>query len=135
VAMTRDEALAYWRQAQKQRPRALGEALRILKQERGVRERIERTREGLWLREMASAVLPESWQQRIKGRLGGGGLPAASDRELPIHPLSPEMIAFFRARTRVRIDKAKRLLGYAPAFDFAAGMDLTERWARWANLL
>jgi len=79
-------------------------------------------------------VLPESWQQRIKGRLGGGH-PSAGGRELPIHPLSPDLIAFFRARTRVRIDKAKRLLGYAPAFDFAAGMDLTEQWARWANLL
>jgi nucleoside-diphosphate-sugar epimerase len=45
------------------------------------------------------------------------------------------MIGFFRARTRVRIDKAKRLLGYRPAFDLETGMDLTERWARWANLL
>ena len=135
VEMTRDQALAYWRQSQRQRPRALGEALRILKQERGVRERIEHTREVLWLREMASSVLPERWQQKIKGQLAGGGPPAVADRELPIHPLSPEMIGFFRARTRVRIDKAKRLLGYAPAFDFTAGMDLTERWARWANLL
>ncbi len=135
VEMTEAEALAYWRRSQRGRPRAVGEALRILKQERGVRERIERTREVLWLREMASSVLPESWQQRIKGRLAGGGRPAAADRELPIHPLPPELIGFFRARTRVRIDKAKRLLGYAPAFDFAAGMDLTEQWARWANLV
>jgi nucleoside-diphosphate-sugar epimerase len=45
------------------------------------------------------------------------------------------MIGFLRPRTRVRIDKAKRLLGYRPAFDFETGMDLTERWARWANLL
>jgi nucleoside-diphosphate-sugar epimerase len=135
IAMAQAEALAYWRQSQRQRPRALGEAFRLLKQERGVRERIERTREVLWLREMASSVLPEAWQQRIKRRLGSGGPPAAPDRALPIHPLSPEMIGFFRARTRVRIDKAKRLLGYAPAFDFPSGMDLTEQWARWANLL
>ena len=26
-------------------------------------------------------------------------------------------------------------LGYRPAFDLETGMDLTERWARWANLL
>jgi nucleoside-diphosphate-sugar epimerase len=45
------------------------------------------------------------------------------------------MIGFFQPRTRVRIDKAKRLLGYRPAFDFESGMALTERWARWANLL
>lgn len=135
VDMTEAEALAYWRRSRRQRPRALGEALRILKQEQRIRERIERTREVLWLREKASAVLPESWQQRIKARLGSGGRPATPDRELPIHPLSPELIAFFRARTRVRIDKARRSLGYEPAFDFETGMDLTERWARWANLV
>jgi nucleoside-diphosphate-sugar epimerase len=136
VEMTEAEALAYWRESRRQRPRALGEAWRILKAEQRIRERIERTREVLWLRETASAVLPESWQQRIKGRLGsGGGRPSAAQSELPIHPLSPELIAFFRARTRVRIDKAKRLLGYEPAFSFTAGMDLTETWARWANLV
>ena len=135
VDMTAAEALAYWRRWQRRQPRALGEAFRILKQEQGIRTRIERTREVLWLREMASAVLPESWQQRIKSKLGSGGRPSAPDGALPIHPLSPEMIGFFRARTRVRIDKAKRLLGYAPAFDFATGMDLTEKWARWANLV
>jgi len=135
VEMTEAEALVHWRESQRQRPRALGEAWRILKAEQRIRERIERTREVLWLRETASAVLPERWQQRIKGRLGRGGQPPAPKGELPIHPLSPELIAFFRARTRVRIDKAKRLLGYEPAFGFAAGMDLTERWAQWANLV
>ncbi len=135
VDMTAAEALAFWRRWRRRQPRALGEAFRILKQEQRIRERIERTREVLWLRETASAVLPERWQQRIKARLGSGGRPAVADRELPIHPLTPELIAFFRARTRARIDKAKRLLGYKPAFDFAAGMELTEQWARWANLL
>jgi nucleoside-diphosphate-sugar epimerase len=137
VDMTEAEALACWRKSQRARPRLIGEGLRIVKGEREVRERLERTREGVWLREMASTVLPESWQQKIKGRLAGGGRPGHSanpDRELPIHPLPPKMIGFFRARTRVRIDKAKRVLGYRPAFDFETGMDLTERWARWANL-
>jgi nucleoside-diphosphate-sugar epimerase len=135
VEMTAAEALAYWRRSQRRRPRLVGEALRILKQEQPVRERIERTREVLWLREAASSLLPESWQQRIKARLRSGGPVAPPGRELPIHPLSPELIDFFRARTRVRIDKAKRLLGYQPAFGFETGMDLTEVWARWANLL
>jgi nucleoside-diphosphate-sugar epimerase len=134
VEMTADEALAYWRKWKRQQPRALGEAFRILKSEPKVRERIERTREVLWLRETASTVLPESWQQKIKARLAAGRRPAAGG-ELPIHPLSPQMIRFFRASTRVRIDKARRLLGYRPAFDFEYGMDLTEQWARWANLV
>jgi nucleoside-diphosphate-sugar epimerase len=45
------------------------------------------------------------------------------------------MIDFFAARARVRIDKARRLLGYAPRFDLARGMGLTEAWARWAGLI
>jgi nucleoside-diphosphate-sugar epimerase len=136
VDMTPEEALDYWRAWQKKQPRLFGEGLRILKGEREIRERIQNTREGIWLREMASTVLPESWQQKIKARMAGGGRPPAPPpRELPIHPLPPKMIGFFKAKTRVRIDKAKRLLGYQPAFDFATGMDLTERWARWANLL
>jgi len=135
VDMTEAEALAFWRQWKRAQPHAVGEALRILKSEQPIRERIERTREGVWLREMASTVLPESVQQRIKARLGSGGRPSRAAAELPIHPLTPEMIGFFRPRTRVRIDKAKRLLGYRPAFDFETGMDLTEKWARWANLL
>jgi nucleoside-diphosphate-sugar epimerase len=134
VDMTEAEALAYWKQWQRAQPRLIGEGLRIVKGEREIRERLERTREGVWLREMASTILPEAWQQKIKGRLAGGR-PSAPDREMPIHPLPPKMIGFFRARTRVRIDKAQRLLGYRPAFDFETGMDLTERWARWANLL
>lgn len=136
VDMTESEALVYWRRWQKAQPRLIGEGLRIVKQEQRIRERLERSREGVWLREMASTVLPESWQQKIKSRLAGGGRPSApASRELPIHPLTPQMIGFFKPRTRVRIDKAKRLLGYRPAFDFESGMELTERWARWANLL
>jgi nucleoside-diphosphate-sugar epimerase len=135
VDMTEAEALAYWKKWQRAQPRLIGEGLRIVKQEQRIRERLERTREGVWLREMASTVLPESWQQKIKGRLAAGRRSPAPDHEALIHPLPPKMIGFFRARTRVRIDKAKRLLGYRPAFDFETGMDLTEQWARWANLL
>jgi nucleoside-diphosphate-sugar epimerase len=91
----------------------------------------------VWLRDLASAVLPERWQTRIKARISGGGgrPPAPPSRELPIHPLTPQMVGFFQAKTRVRIDKAMRVLGYRPAFDFEAGMGITEEWARWANLL
>jgi nucleoside-diphosphate-sugar epimerase len=35
----------------------------------------------------------------------------------------------------VRIDKARRVLGYRPVWDLDAGMEMTERWARWAELV
>lgn len=138
VAMSADEARERWRKSRREHPRALGELFRAVRGDRAFRERLMQSREGLAMRELASNVLPQAWQQRIKSRLGMGNAPATvtrTDGELPIVPLSPQMIDFFRVRTRVRIDKARRLLGFQPAFDFAAGMDLTEQWARWANLV
>ena len=49
--------------------------------------------------------------------------------------MSPEVVQFYVPKTRVRIDKAKKLLGYQPVFDLESGMNFTEEWARWANLV
>src|SRR6185503_12864343 len=117
-------------------PRLPAELLAAFRGDRSLRDRLMATRELAALRELASAVLPERLQQRIKTRMGANERPPATrDDELPILPLSPEMIDFFAARTRVRIDKARRLLGYEPAFPLRRGMELTREWARWANLL
>lgn len=48
---------------------------------------------------------------------------------------SEHMLAFYSAKPRFRIDKAKRLLGFQPVFDFERGMELTAKWARWAGLI
>jgi hypothetical protein len=39
------------------------------------------------------------------------------------------------SKTRVSTDKARRVLGFTPKFDFTRGMELTGAWAAWANLL
>lgn len=52
-----------------------------------------------------------------------------------VFAVDPDYIPFFVARTRVRIDKARNLLGYRPRFDLARGMAMTEAWACWAGLL
>ncbi|HRC85639.1 MAG TPA: NAD-dependent epimerase/dehydratase family protein [Thermoanaerobaculia bacterium] len=135
ASLTEAEALALWRETRRARPFFLGELLRLIKTDRGLRDRLFETRELRFLRERASDLLPERLQQRIKAGLGGGHGVAAAEPELPIHPLSPSMIGFFRPKTYVRIDKARRLLGYRPAFTLEQGMALTEAWARWAGLL
>jgi nucleoside-diphosphate-sugar epimerase len=137
VSMTVEEAQAYYKKHQRETSRFHQEFLRTFKQDRGFRDRLMATRELKALRELASSVLPEGVQDRIKGKMsGGGGRPAPpQEKGLPIHPLTPQMIGFFAAKTRVRIDKARRLLGYEPAFSLGRGMELTEQWARWANLL
>jgi nucleoside-diphosphate-sugar epimerase len=135
ISMSAAEAQAEWRRQRRARPWALPGLLAEVRADRGLRERLFETRELRAAREVASAVLPERWQQGIKARLGeGSGGSDGGDDELPIHALSPGGIEFFRARTRVRIDKARRLLGYRPAWDLDAGMEMTGRWARWAEL-
>jgi nucleoside-diphosphate-sugar epimerase len=140
VSMSAGEALAFWRRHRQGVPRLHRELIASVRGDRPLRDRLMATRELVALRELASSILPEPWQERIKGRMGSAPPPASSGTpaaagELPIHPLDPPLIGFFAARTRVRIDKARRLLGYEPAFSLARGMELTEQWARWAGLL
>jgi nucleoside-diphosphate-sugar epimerase len=136
VAMTVDEARAFYAKHRRETSRLHQELLRQFKQDQGFRDRLMATRELFALRELASSILPETLQTRIKGRMSGGGRPPGPiDRGLPIHPLTPEMIDFYTPKTRVRIDKARRLLGYEPAFSLERGMELTDRWARWAGLV
>jgi nucleoside-diphosphate-sugar epimerase len=136
VTMSAEEARRFWRAHQRAVPRLHREVASVFLGERALRERLMASRE-LWAaRELASALLPEAWQERIKKRLGGGPRrPPSGAPALPIHPLKPEMIDFYAPRTRVRIDKARRVLGWEPQFSLARGMELTEAWARWASLL
>ncbi len=139
VSMTAEEARAHYQRHRRETAHLPGELLRTFRQDQRFRDRLMGTRELMAARELASSILPEAVQNKIKSRMsgGGGGKPSAppSANELPIHPLTPQMIGFFTPKTRVRIDKARRLLGYEPAFSLERGMELTEEWARWAGLL
>ena len=50
------------------------------------------------------------------------------------HVPSEQALPLCRAHARVRIDKARRLIGYEPLFDFDRGMSLTAQFIKWANL-
>lgn len=136
VSMSVDEARAFHEKHRRETSRLHQELLRHFKQDQGFRDRLMATRELFALRELASSILPEALQTQIKGRMSGGGKPARPvNPGLPIHPLTPELIDFYTPKTRVRIDKARRLLGYEPAFSLERGMELTGQWARWAGLV
>ena len=64
-----------------------------------------------------------------------GSGPSAANRPRPVHLLSELDAAFQAAKVRVSIAKAERLLGYVPANSFEQGMECTQKWAAWANLL
>jgi nucleoside-diphosphate-sugar epimerase len=48
----------------------------------------------------------------------------------PVYFPNPQQLALYRARCRVRIDRASAELGYRPAYDFARGMQITGEWLR-----
>jgi predicted dehydrogenase/nucleoside-diphosphate-sugar epimerase len=86
---------------------------------------------------MVETVLPDPLWNRLKNafisRLKIDHESQAS-LEKPILPLTTTRARFFQAHTLVKIDKAKRLLGYEPTFNFEQGMKLTEMWVRYSNL-
>ena len=59
----------------------------------------------------------------------------ASDTAPPLFLPNAALRNLYASKTHIRIDKARRKLGYSPAFDLDAGMARTAEWARWANLL
>jgi nucleoside-diphosphate-sugar epimerase len=60
---------------------------------------------------------------------------AASDAESPLFVPDGLLHALYASKTQIRIDKARRILGYKPMFDLDKGMARTAEWARQANLL
>jgi nucleoside-diphosphate-sugar epimerase len=65
---------------------------------------------------------------------GSGGHKEAKQPDMSIHMPNETLLALYRSQTWARIDKAQKLLGYTPRFDFERGMDLTRQFIHWANL-
>ena len=145
VSMTPEQALAHYHSGQRRRS-LIGEGLSLLR-DRSIRERLASTREGLLLARSLRAALPTSVRSRLKQRVKASDprsdVTSASKADEPtgtpplnrVYPARPARIELFSSPTSVRIDKAKRLLGYEPRYDLPDGMALTRSWAQWANLL
>jgi len=88
---------------------------------------------------VARVLTPNSLQNRLRAALMADSASTrhrpSSSLDKPVLPLTKARVDFYRARTRIRTEKARRLLGYEPGFDFEQGMRLTEMWARYSNLV
>ena len=137
INMSETEAKSYYYKSRKRRG-IIGESLDLLR-EKDIRRRILQTSEMWILRRFFDLLVPGQLRQALKERLKAENRDTESDKLpnklKPIHPVDPETIKFYTMKTTVRIDKAKRILGYQPAYDFDSGMKLTEQWYRWFNLL
>ena len=81
---------------------------------------------------LISAESPVTWRDYYGAYRKMLGIESTSLSEAEA---SEEEARYYRARTRARIDKAKKMLGYKPAYDLEHGMELTEKWLRFANLI
>lgn len=52
-----------------------------------------------------------------------------------VHRPDPVSVALQAQVARASTEKARQRLGWEPSFDFETGADITEQWARWANLV
>jgi nucleoside-diphosphate-sugar epimerase len=136
ISMTRDQALAAWQASRRSYhlPQFALDMLRLP----GVLPALVRVPEFRLMLRATKSVLPRRAWAGLKHRAGRAEVkhyavpPRAAAAPTPIGPAD---IALFAAKQVVRIDKAQRLLGYRPQHSLAAGMAVTERWARWSRLL
>ncbi len=49
-------------------------------------------------------------------------------------PATDAQTALFASHARINLEKAERLLGYQPRFDFSTGMGITKEYIKWAQL-
>ena len=133
VPMSSAEAQALWRSSRRP-PSLASEAITLFRRDKALRKRLLGTREGRWLRTLAQRLAPDrlrAAEQWADPRPSAEGMPA----DAPLGPMRPWLVDYLGKRARVRIDKARELLGYRPEFTLRTGLALTEAWARWAGLL
>ena len=134
IEMPLSEVVRDWRRSGWRRPSVFGEAARALR-EGHLRERLYETREGAAAMRVAQAVLPPNvFREREAKAARRREAPRQDQRPAPL-ALRPFTARFQATRTYVRTEKARRLLGYDPSFDFRRGSQVMEQWARWAGLL
>ena len=132
VPMSSAEAHALWQRSR--RPAWLAtEAMTLLRRDKALRKRLLGTREGRWLRMLAERLAPG--RVRAAEQWAEPGSTEALPADPPLGPMRPWLVDYLGKRARVRVDKARALLGYRPEFNLQAGLALTEAWARWAGLV
>ena len=91
-----------------------------------------------WLLAGVRRLLPSPVKATLKRGLRSFQRPqvaAASEAEPPLFMPDGLLHALYASKTHIRIDKARKILGYKPAIDLDEGMARTAEWARRAGLL
>ena len=130
-----------------ERKQAVGEAFLISGEPityRNFYERFARMLGGRRTVPMSADEVIDRWQKKrrrkeLMSRRTLRGLAARlSDRARAsdsVHLPDPVSVMLQAQFAPASTEKARQLLGWEPSFDFETGAHLTERWARWANLV
>ena len=73
------------------------------------------------------------WRRILHGL--AARLPHRARASDAVHLPDPVSVMLQAQFATASTEKARQLLGWEPSFDFETGADLTEQWARWANLV
>jgi nucleoside-diphosphate-sugar epimerase len=142
VGMSEKDALRYAKRQQRGEG-LVREVMGVMRNNYDIREKVLTTPEVRFVRKMLGVLIPMGLWDKAKRRFMGAKEdvvdymrpPVQVTPVKPMPAVDPLMVRFFAAKGTVKIDKARKMLGYEPDFDLAVGMKRTEQWARWANLL
>lgn len=144
LGMSADQAREHLSKGRRQRSSAATVLLSAVKDNPKAMRRLLTTREVAAARRLVRPLVPQRVRAKVVQRLMGRGPDRQSTRikgdggsTAPgsLHRLEPIDLELYSSTGATSILKARTLLGYDPVFDFGAGMEITEQWARWANLL
>lgn len=140
VSLSASEAVRHYKR-QRRNGRVFRQIENILREDESLRSRLLAAPEMRMLFRTTRSLMPSAVWGALKRRVKGGNghaewpqITTGPGRAAP-EVVAPLDVRLQSSKVHVRIDKAKRLLGYQPAYDFESGLRATEQWARWANLL
>ena len=141
VSFTAEELLQACQARGRPKPRSLfREILDLTKEDRQIRRRLFATPEVQLAAKVSKWILPKSVRRALVGspaQTPRRNRANAEDemRSTTVPTMHPAEIRSYASKTRVRIGKAKRVLGFRPRFDLESGLERTAQWAEWACLL
>ncbi|MFC2023114.1 NAD-dependent epimerase/dehydratase family protein [Chloroflexota bacterium] len=141
ISFSAEELLTAYQAWRHSRPNSVfREILNLTKEDRQIRRRLFATPEVQFAARVGKLILPKGVRRSLVGspappslRKTPGVKHDIKSATVPI--VDPTETRSYASHTRVRIDKAKRVLGYRPRFDLESGLERTAQWAEWANLL
>lgn len=87
--------------------------------------------------EKSRVFVPRAIKELIKSTVlnpRNGSSKSGKERQT-IEPVDESRLKLYRTHCRVKIDKARHLLGYEPAFNFERGMRVTGQFLKWVGLV